>query len=94
MLIWHRGRVTQRKRTWKRGRKGRPSFLQRQIKRLRIRKDLSQRQLAKRIGKDQSQIARWETGESPPAADDLPQIAAELDASSIDELFVEPGAAA
>lgn len=56
------------------------------IQNLRVRKKLTQEQLAAILKIDRSTIAKWETGEAMPRADKLPEIAKALDCT-IDELF-------
>ena len=58
------------------------------IQNLRVRKKLTQEQLAAILKIDRSTIAKWETGEAMPRADKLPEIAKALDCT-IDELFKE-----
>ena len=59
-----------------------------QIKILREKNDLTQEALCKLTGVTQSAVAKWETGESRPRADKLPELARIL-GCSIDELFGE-----
>lgn len=56
------------------------------IKALREGKNLTQEELCKKIGVSQSAIAKWETGDSLPRADKLPQLAQIL-GCKIDDLF-------
>lgn len=58
------------------------------IQNLRVRKKLTQEQLATILKIDRSTIAKWETGEAMPRADKLPEIAKALDCT-IDDLFKE-----
>lgn len=60
------------------------------IKKLREDKGLSQIQLADKIGVGQSTVSTWETGDSLPRADKLPQLAAIL-GCKIDDLFGKAG---
>lgn len=54
------------------------------IRSYRIKNDLSQGQLAEKLGVDQSCVARWEKGERQPKLDDLPGIAKALKISVSD----------
>ena len=56
------------------------------IKALREGKNLTQEELCKKIGVSQPAIAKWETGDSLPRADKLPQLAQIL-GCKIDDLF-------
>ena len=56
------------------------------LKNIRIRNNLTQLQLAGKIGVDVSTVTKWETGSSYPRAEMLPGIAKTL-GCSIDELF-------
>lgn len=56
------------------------------IKYLRNKKRLTQKELAKAIGATQPTVACWETGRANPAADKLPAIASAL-GCTIDELY-------
>lgn len=54
----------------------------------RIKANLTQMEVANKLGKDRSTIAKWETEASSPTADDLPVIAA-LYNCRIDDLYRE-----
>ena len=56
------------------------------IKFLREKNNLTQEFISKIFGISQSTVAKWETGESMPRADKLPQLAEILNCS-IEELF-------
>ncbi len=56
------------------------------LKKLRDKKKLSQVYIAEKLGVTQQAIAKWETGESMPRADKLPQLSQIL-GCTIDELF-------
>ena len=60
-----------------------------QIKELRIRKGLSQKELAEILKVAQPSVYSWESGRCAPSAKLLPALAAAL-GCSIDELFAEP----
>lgn len=57
-----------------------------QIARIRKKFGITQQQLSERLEVDRSTIAKWESGESMPRADKLPELAKILNCS-IDELF-------
>lgn len=56
------------------------------IEKLRTSKNMTQEQLADRLGVARSTVAMWEAGEAMPRTDKLPELAKILDCS-IDELF-------
>ncbi len=56
------------------------------IKKFREAKGLMQKDLAERLGLDRSTITKWETGETSPRSDMLPEIAKIL-GCEIGELF-------
>ena len=56
------------------------------IEAFRKKKKISQSELACLLGVTQSAVAKWETGESKPRADNLPRLA-EILVCSIDDLF-------
>ena len=56
------------------------------IKELRLSKNLTQEDLAKKLIVDRSAVAMWETGKAMPRADKLPELAKIL-GCTIDELF-------
>lgn len=56
------------------------------IRNFRVRKNLSQEDLAARLGIDRTTVTKWETGESLPRAEKLPRIAAIL-GCTVDELL-------
>ncbi len=58
------------------------------IKTGRERLGLTQEGLAKRLGVSQQAVTKWETGESRPRAEKLPEIARLL-GCSVDDLFKE-----
>ena len=62
------------------------------IHKMRIKRGLTQWQLADKIGVRTSTISQWEGGTRSPSAKLLPALAAAL-GCSIDELFAEPGTA-
>jgi len=59
------------------------------IKALREKADLTQQRLGELLGVVQSTVAMWETGESMPRADKLPELARIL-GCTIDELYGQP----
>ena len=60
------------------------------IRKLREEKQLTQEGLCKLLHVTQSAIAKWESGESKPRADKLPELARVL-GCTIDDLFQEEG---
>lgn len=52
------------------------------IKEYRLRKELTQQQLADRVGVDQSAVARWEKGTADPTVINLVSLAEILDCST------------
>lgn len=64
------------------------SKLQRRIRLLRERADMTQTELAKRLGTDKTAVSHWESGRSHPRAEDIPAVARAL-AVSIAELYGE-----
>lgn len=60
-----------------------------QIKQLRIKAGLSQKELAERLNVAQPSVHSWENGNADPKTDKLPALAAAL-GCSIDALFAEP----
>ncbi len=58
------------------------------LKDLRTKANISQVELAEKIGVTQSAVAMWETGEAMPRADKLP-VLAEILGCSISDLFKE-----
>ena len=58
------------------------------IKQLRIKKELTQTQLAKKLRVGQSAVGMWETGKTQPKTSTLPKLAKALDCT-IDELLKE-----
>lgn len=61
------------------------------LKRLRIKNNMTQSQLAETMGySSQSIVAMWESGERKPPSDKLPELARIL-GCTIDELFNEKG---
>lgn len=52
------------------------------IKEYRLRKELTQQQLADRVGVDQSAVARWEKGTADPTVINLVTLAEILDCST------------
>ena len=58
------------------------------LKDLRTKANISQVELAEKIGVTQSAVAMWETGEAIPRADKLP-VLAEILGCSISDLFKE-----
>ena len=52
------------------------------IKEYRLRKELTQQQLADRVGVDQSAVARWEKGTADPTVINLVALAEILDCST------------
>ena len=58
------------------------------IRELRRRKDITQEELAKRIGVGHSAVAKWETGKCKPTADKLVKVADVL-GCTVDELLRE-----
>ncbi len=64
-----------------------------QIRELRIRKGLSQKELAEILKVAQPSVYSWESGRCAPSAKLLPALAAAL-GCSIDELFAAPAGAA
>lgn len=56
------------------------------LKQLRETSGMTQTELAQRLGVGQSTIAMWETGESFPRTDKLPELA-KIFGCTIDELF-------
>lgn len=59
------------------------------IKALREKTELTQQRLGELLGVVQSTVAMWETGESMPRADKLPELARIL-GCTIDELYGQP----
>ena len=53
---------------------------------IRKKADITQEQLAKKLKIDRSTVAKWETGESMPRADNLPRLAKIL-GCTVDELL-------
>ena len=64
--------------------------MQMKIKALREQAKLTQAELAQRINMRQSTVSMWETGESLPRADLLPQLAKIFDCT-IDDLYRKEG---
>ena len=58
------------------------------IKSIRVKKGLSQQQLATHIGVVQTAVSQWECGTTSPSANIIPKIAAALNCT-IDELFAD-----
>ena len=58
------------------------------IKSIRVKKGLSQQQLATHIGVVQTAVSQWECGTTSPSANIIPKIAAALNCT-IDELFAQ-----
>ena len=58
------------------------------IQNFRIKKGLTQEELADIVGVDRSSVAKWETGKSAPRAAMLPKLADEL-GCTVDELLRE-----
>ena len=56
------------------------------IAKIRLKKRMSQRQMADKLGVTQQAVAKWETGKSMPRADMLPQLASIL-GCTVDELL-------
>ena len=56
------------------------------IRKLRLHAQLSQNELATRMGVTQGAVSQWETGESNPQVSALPELARAL-GCSIDELY-------
>lgn len=50
---------------------------------------MTQEQLANALEIDRSTVAKWETGESMPRAEKLPQLA-EILGCTVDDLFAKP----
>ena len=61
------------------------------IKCLRKKRNITQKELAKTLSVGQSTVAMWETGASMPRAEKLPNLAAAL-GCSINDLFKKKGA--
>lgn len=59
------------------------------IKEMRVRAGLTQEKLSQELGVTQSAVAKWETGESSPLSEKLPDLARVL-GCTIGELFDEP----
>ena len=57
------------------------------IKSCRLKKQLTQKELAILMNVDQTAVSQWETGESLPRADKLPQLAKIL-GCTVDELLM------
>lgn len=66
------------------------SRLGRAIARTRSLRGLTQAQLARRIGRSEAAISRWEQGHSPPDAFDVHRLCVALNAPA--ELFIHPPA--
>ena len=58
------------------------------IQKLRIRKQWTQEQVAKKMGVQRASVCRWETGAALPRANRLPRLAALLNCS-IDDLLIK-----
>lgn len=58
------------------------------IKTYRLAANITQKELAERLHTTRSSVAMWETGESRPRAEKLPEIARLL-GCSVDDLFKE-----
>lgn len=58
------------------------------ILQLRLRKQWTQEQVARKMGVQRASVCRWETGVALPRADKLPKLAALLNCS-IDELLIK-----
>lgn len=58
------------------------------IKSCRLKIGMTQKELAEKMGVDQTAISQWETGESLPRADKLPHLARIL-GCTIDELLID-----
>lgn len=56
------------------------------IKSLRIKRKMTQAELAEKIGVDQTAVSQWETGQTNPKAALLPRVAEAL-GCSLDDLF-------
>lgn len=56
------------------------------IKEMRIKKNMSQKELSEKMEVGQSTVAMWETGKISPTADKLPKLAKVL-GCRIDDLF-------
>ena len=52
--------------------------LQRQIRDLRVKRGLTQEQLAQKVDVDTSAVCQWETGRTSPRSDKVPKIAKAL----------------
>ena len=61
-----------------------------QIKKLRLKKLMSQAELAEKVGVFQTAISQWGSGACMPRADKLPALAAAL-GCTVDELFKTGG---
>ena len=59
-----------------------------QFKRLRMLKNITQDEIASQLCISRSTVAMWESGESMPRTDKLPQLA-KIFGCTIDELFVQ-----
>ncbi len=59
-------------------------YFRKNLKFLRVKKGLSQNQLAKRINKDRSSIAYWELGKSEPSIENVIKICQVLDVPIFD----------
>lgn len=60
-----------------------------QIKTLRESKNMTQSEIAARLGVNRTAVSMWETGDSMPRAELLPQLA-KLLGCTIDDLFAPP----
>nr|DAH37257.1 MAG TPA: Repressor protein CI [Caudoviricetes sp.] len=56
------------------------------IKAIRLNKKVTQNEIAKRLEIDRSAVAKWESGESLPRADKLPELAKILNCT-VDDLL-------
>ena len=59
------------------------------IKEIRVKKGVTQLELAKKLGVSRSTVAMWEAGINTPNASKIPEISRVLGCESIDELFFE-----
>lgn len=57
-----------------------------QIKSIRLKRKMTQAELARRLQIDQTAVSQWESGKSMPTADKLPELARIL-GCTIDDLF-------